>query len=214
MKYLIAISFCSAFMFLAGGEEQKFTVASMEQAASERSVFVGSSAPAFELQNQDGESVSLAGQRGKWLVLYFYPKDDTPGCACQATEFTGLLHQFRNMNAEVFGVSEDSPTSHRKFIKKYDLKLTLLSDSSHEVMRQYGAWTVQSIGGKSHGRTIRSTFIIDPKGVIKAHYPEVFPRGHAERVREKLAKLQIEKSRKKAHSHSSKRCNCPKSKGG
>jgi peroxiredoxin Q/BCP len=123
-------------------------------------------------------------------VLYFYPKDDTPGCACQATEFTETLSQFRNMNAMILGVSADSPQSHRLFIEKYGLALTLLSDPNHAVMKRYGAWVESSLGEKKTERVIRSTFIIGPNGLVRYHFPEVIPQGHAERVREKLAELQ------------------------
>jgi len=162
----------------------------MEQAAAQRSEVVGRPAPEFTLRNQDGQPTALSDFRGRWVVLYFYPKDDTPGCACQATEFTELLTQFRDMNAVILGVSEDPPASHRLFTEKYDLKLDLLSDPDHEVMRRYGAWVTSSLGDEQYGRVIRTTYIICPRGTIQYHWPEVIPQGHAERVREKLAQLQ------------------------
>jgi len=164
--------------------------AEMEQAASARSAIVGQPAPDFALPDQDGQAVSLRGLRGKWVVLYFYPQDDTPGCACQATEFTALLWSFRDMNATVLGVSPDNPASHRRFIEKYNLKLVLLSDPEHAVMRRYGAWATTALGDKQYGRVVRTTVIIDPQGTIRHHWPEVLPTGHAERVRTKLAALQ------------------------
>ena len=162
----------------------------VELAAAEASPMTNMPAPDFTLMDQDDKPVTLSTMRGKWVVLYFYPKDDTPGCACQATEFTQLLTEFRNMNAEVVGVSEDSTASHRRFIKKYRLALTLLSDPPHEAMRRYGAWVDSSLGESSYGRVIRSTMIIDPGGVVRRHWPEVIPAGHAERVRKALAELQ------------------------
>ncbi len=163
---------------------------SMETAAAGRSEFAGQPAPDFTLMNQDSQPVALSQERGKWVVLYFYPKDDTPGCACEANEFTELLTQFRNMNALVLGISADSPKSHRLFIEKYNLSLTLLSDPNHAVMKRYGAWVESSLGDKKTERVIRSTFIIGPQGTVRYHFPEVIPQGHAERVREKLAELQ------------------------
>ena len=162
----------------------------MEEAASSRSEIIGQTAPQFSLADQDSQIVRLSDLRGKWLVLYFYPADDTPGCTCQATEFTELLSDFCQMDAQIFGVSTDSIDSHRYFIEKYDLKLNLLSDPDHAVMQQYGAWVASRLGEQEYGRVIRTTLIIDPEGVIRHHWPEVIPVGHAERVRDKLEDLQ------------------------
>lgn len=162
----------------------------MEQAAAERSDVIGKPAPAFTLPDQQDEPTSLSDFRGQWVVLYFYPKDDTPACACQATEFTELLTKFGNMNAVILGVSEDSPASHRTFAEKYSLKLTLLSDPDHDVMSRYGAWVTSALGEEQYGRVIRTTYIIGPDGTIRWHWPEVIPKGHAERVRLKLSQLQ------------------------
>ncbi|MFW5840164.1 MAG: peroxiredoxin [Planctomycetota bacterium] len=164
------------------------SAAQMERAASRRSDWTGSQAPSLELPDQQGRMRSLADQRGRWVVLYFYPKDDTPGCTCQATEFTSLLMRFENLNAVVWGVSEDSPASHRRFVEKHDLQVTLLSDPDHNVMRAYDAWMDYS--GRQGGRAVRTTFLIGPDGTIRRHWPEVIPTGHAERVRDALADLQ------------------------
>lgn len=161
-----------------------------EEAASARSPIIGSPAPDFTLEDQNGNAVTLSGLRGQWLVLYFYPKDDTPGCTCEATEFTKLLGQLRQMKAKVYGISADSPRSHALFIGHYRLGLDLLSDPDHKVMTRYGAWVTASLGDKPYERVIRSTLIIDPEGTIRYHWPEVIPQGHAERVRQKLAQLQ------------------------
>ncbi len=185
--HLLAIVALSV-AFGCNGSNQEFR--SMEEAASRASTVEGTMAPSFTLPNQDDVPVSLADYRGQWVVLYFYPEDDTPGCVCQATEFTSLLARFRDMNATILGVSDNTPSSHRRFIKKYDLKLTLLSDPNHDVMKEYGAWTDQSIASADFGRVNRTTFIIGPDGRIRKHYPEVIPKGHAERVHQTIQQLQ------------------------
>ncbi len=161
-----------------------------EEAASMRSPILGLSAPDFSLTNQDGKPVTLAALRGQWVVLYFYPKDDTPGCTCQATQFNRLQDALKGMNTKVIGVSADSPAIHRLFADKFKLHIDLLSDPDHAVMGLYGAWVDARLGEKKYGRAIRSTILIDPQGVIRYHWPEVIPGGHADRVAEKLAILQ------------------------
>lgn len=161
----------------------------MESAAAARSSAIGQPAPDFSLSDQQDRATTLSGQRGSWVVLYFYPADDTPGCTCQATEFTGLLQAFTQHNAKVFGVSPDAPEIHRHFIKKYGLQINLLSDPGMEVMRRYGAYVDIPEGPAAPGRIVRSTYLIDPNGVIAAHWPEVIPQGHAERVVRRLAEL-------------------------
>ncbi len=161
----------------------------MEEAASKRSPVIGSKATPFALRNSADETVKLADFAGKWTVIYFYPADDTPGCTCQATEFTDLLTRFHNLNAVVIGISPDPPVMHALFINKYNLKLTLLSDTRHETMKAYGAHVETKIGQQTVPRVLRSTFLIDPHGIIAWHWPEVIPEGHAERVRDRLAQL-------------------------
>lgn len=161
----------------------------MEEAASGRSSFAGSRAPTFMLPDQDGRTVSLRDYRGQWVVLYFYPADDTPGCTCQATEFTSILQKFHEQDAVVLGVSPDSAESHKLFAEKYDLKITLLSDEDHDVMSRYGAWVNKQFGDQTIGTVVRTTVLISPDGTIAHHWPEVIPKGHAERVRDKLAQL-------------------------
>lgn len=174
----------------AMGAKPEFSAAATEDAASATSPAVGEPAPQFTLPDQDDETVRLKDHRGRWVVLYFYPKDDTPGCICEATEFTELLFRFKDMNAVVYGVSEDTSESHRRFIDKFALGMNLLSDPDHEVMRSYGAWAATTIGGKPFERVIRSTVLVGPDGLIRHHWPEVIPKGHAERVRKRLAELQ------------------------
>jgi peroxiredoxin Q/BCP len=152
-------------------------------------VQVGAAAPAFTLQDQDGVAVSLADLRGQWVVLYFYPKDDTPGCTTEACEFTEGIEAFRGLDAEVLGCSADSPEKHRKFIAKYGLAVRLLSDPDHAVMERYGAWGEKSMYGRTTMGVIRSTVLIDPGGRVAAHWPKVKAAGHAAKVKEKLEEL-------------------------
>ena len=151
---------------------------------------LGKKAPDFTLPDQDGEKVSLKGLRGSWVVLYFYPKDDTPGCTTQACEFTAGIRDFRGLDARVVGCSPDSPASHRAFIAKFGLDLTLLSDPEHRVMEKYGAWGEKTLYGKTMMGVIRSTVLIDPAGKVAHHWGRVQAAGHAEKVRDRLAELQ------------------------
>ena len=157
-------------------------------AADEKSaVQVGKPAPAFSVPDQDDKAVSLADHKGKWVVLYFYPKDDTPGCTIEACDFTDSVKAFEGMNAVVLGASPDSPASHRDFIKKHDLKIDLLSDQKKELLKAYGALSPE-------GKTVRSTVIIDPQGNVAYHWPKVNAKGHAAEVKAKLKELQDKKS--------------------
>jgi len=150
---------------------------------------IGMPAPDFELEDQNSEKVSLSDLNGKWVVLYFYPKDDTPGCTTEACEFTEGLEAFGDLDAVVLGCSPDSPEKHRKFIAKHDLGVRLLSDPDHGAMEAYGAWGEKTMYGRTTQGVIRSTVLIDPKGHIAHHWPRVKAAGHAEKVREKLAVL-------------------------
>ncbi|MEQ8762986.1 MAG: thioredoxin-dependent thiol peroxidase [Planctomycetota bacterium] len=150
----------------------------------------GKKAPAFTLKNQDDEKVALKDLAGQWVVLYFYPRDDTPGCTTEACEFTGGIQKFEKIGAQVFGVSPDTTEKHRKFIEKHSLKVALLSDPDHKVMEKYGAWGEKNMYGKITEGVIRSTVIIDPKGKIAHHWKKVRAAGHAEKVREKLIEFQ------------------------
>jgi thioredoxin-dependent peroxiredoxin len=156
---------------------------------AESTSLTGSKAPTFTMTDQDGAAVRLGDLAGKWVVLYFYPKDDTPGCTTEACEFTDSIKEFETIAAVVLGCSPDSPASHRKFIAKYSLKVRLLSDPDHEVMERYGAWGEKSMYGRVTQGVIRSTVIIDPKGVVAHHWPTVKAAGHAAAVREKLVEL-------------------------
>jgi thioredoxin-dependent peroxiredoxin len=150
---------------------------------------VGKKAPAFALPDETGTKVKLSDLAGQWVVLYFYPKDDTPGCTVEACDFTSGLAGFEKLDAAVFGCSRDTAESHRKFITKYSLKVKLLSDPDHAVMEKYGAWGEKSNYGKTSMGVIRSTVLIDPAGKVAYHWPTVKAAGHAENVRAKLAEL-------------------------
>jgi peroxiredoxin Q/BCP len=150
----------------------------------------GVKAPDFVLQDQDGQKLKLSDCAGSWVVLYFYPKDDTPGCTAEACEFTDGIKGFKGLNAVVLGCSPDSPEKHRKFIAKYNLAVRLLSDPTHEVMEAYGAWGEKNMYGKVTVGVIRSTVIIDPEGRIAHRWKRVKAKGHAEKVRQRLEELQ------------------------
>lgn len=150
---------------------------------------VGKKAPAFTLTDANGEKRKLSDLVGQWVVLYFYPKDDTPGCTTEACEFSEGIETFQEMEAIVVGVSPDSPAAHQKFITKYDLKVTLLSDPERTVMEKYGAFGEKTLYGKKTIGVKRSTVLIDPAGKVAHHWANVRAKGHAEKVREKLAAL-------------------------
>lgn len=162
----------------------------MAKSADKKSSLVGKRAPAVKLQNQDGETVDLGKLRGQWIVLYFYPRDNTPGCTTEACEFTAMFPRFRKLKAKVFGCSPDSPEAHRKFIAKNKLAIDLLSDPHHEVLEAFGAWGEKSLYGNKFVGVLRSTVIVDPEGRVAYHWPKVKAAGHAVAVREKLAELQ------------------------
>ena len=140
----------------------------------------GDKAPDFTLQADDGREVSLKDYQGKKVVLYFYPKDDTPGCTREASEFRDTIKQLENENAVVVGVSKDSVESHKKFKEKYGLPFTLLSDPEAKVLRLYEVWKKKSLYGREMMSTERTTFLIDEKGIVKKVYPKVKVEGHAE----------------------------------
>jgi peroxiredoxin Q/BCP len=153
---------------------------------------VGDKAPAFCLPDKDDKQVCLQDYTGRWVVLYFYPKDQTPGCTKEACEFSERLSDFVQMEATVLGVSTDSTASHRRFAEKHKLSIVLLSDPKHMTIAAYGAWQPKKFMGREFMGTVRSTFIIDPKGRIAHIWPSVKPWGHASEVRRKLAELRGE----------------------
>jgi peroxiredoxin Q/BCP len=142
----------------------------------------GKPAPDFELESDSGEAVKLSDFRGRPVVLYFYPKDDTPGCTTEACEFRDAYGVFRERGAEVLGVSPDDVTSHGKFKSKYELPFTLLADPDHEVAEKYGVWVERNSYGKKSMGIKRSTFIIDKDGNIARAMLGIKPAGHADQV--------------------------------
>ena len=134
---------------------------------------IGTSAPAFTLPDQDGKMVSLKDFKGQKVVLYFYPKDNTPGCTKQACNFGELLPQFREKGAVVIGVSKDSVASHKKFQEKFGLPFILLSDTEMKVIQAYGVWQEKNMYGKKTMGVVRSTYLIDEKGVIVKAFGKV-----------------------------------------
>jgi peroxiredoxin Q/BCP len=151
---------------------------------------VGKSAPDFCLNDQTGSESCLKDFKGKWVVLYFYPKDNTPGCTKEAIEFSKFLKDFDKMGAVILGTSADSIESHQHFITKQSLKINLLSDPDKEVLEKYGAWQKKKLYGRSFLGIVRSTYLIDPEGKIAHVWPKVKVAGHAEAVKGKLAELQ------------------------
>ncbi|MBL8754149.1 MAG: peroxiredoxin [Planctomycetes bacterium] len=150
----------------------------------------GSEAPAFSLPDQDGKVVSLQELRGRWVVLYFYPKDDTPGCTVEACEFTAARPALADLDAVVLGCSADNAAAHQKFIAKHRLGITLLTDADRKVMRDYGAYGKKVLYGKETVGVIRSTVLIAPDGRIAHRWATVKAAGHAEHVRARLVELQ------------------------
>jgi len=145
-------------------------------------IVVGNIAPDFSLMNQDNIEVTLNDYRGQWVVLYFYPKDNTSGCTKEAIYFTEHLDEYRKLNARVFGISPDSVDSHQKFIKKYNLTIDLLADPNHEVLEKYGVWQEKSMYGRKYFGVVRSTYLINPKGKIEKVWEKVSVDGHADAV--------------------------------
>ena len=147
----------------------------------------GKPAPEFELQSDAGETVRLADLRGKPVVLYFYPKDDTPGCTTQACGIRDAYGEFQAAGAVVFGVSPDSEASHVKFREKFGLPFTLLADTDHQVAEDYGVWVEKKNYGKIYMGVERSTFVIDADGVVQRVMRKVKPETHADDVLAALA---------------------------
>ena len=153
-------------------------------------VTLESTAPEFCLPNQDDVEICLRDLRGKWIVLYFYPKDNTPGCTTEACDFSEAAPDFSTLNAIILGVSGDSTAKHRDFIDKKDLSITLLSDESTTMMQEYGVWALKKNYGKEYMGIVRSTLIINPEGIVKAIWKNVKVKEHARIVKEKLEALQ------------------------
>lgn len=147
---------------------------------------LGMKAPDFTLKDKDGKEVSLSDFRGKKVVLYFYPKDNTPGCTRQACAFAGLYKEFEKKGAAVIGVSRDSVASHVKFAEKYDLPFILLSDPDRIAIEAYGVWQEKKMCGKVSMGVVRTTFVIDGEGNIARIMPKVKPDTNAEEILKEL----------------------------
>jgi len=143
----------------------------------------------FCLKNQNNENVCLKDFKGKWVVLYFYPKDNTPGCSLEAKGFSDYIDEFKQLNARIIGISPDSSDSHKKFEKKHNLTFNLLSDPNHDVLKSYDVWKPKKLYGREFMGVIRSTFLIDTKGRIVHIWPKVKVMGHAQSVMNKLKEL-------------------------
>jgi peroxiredoxin Q/BCP len=146
----------------------------------------GAPAPDFELTSDEGETVTLSALRGKPVVLYFYPKDDTPGCTTEACEFRDAYDRFRDQGVEILGVSPDTEASHSKFKSKYELPFTLLADPEHQAAEAYGVWKEKRNYGKTYMGVERSTFVIDADGKVAKAMRGIRPAGHAAQVLETL----------------------------
>ncbi|MFX0203463.1 MAG: peroxiredoxin [Candidatus Hodarchaeota archaeon] len=146
--------------------------------------------PDFTLKNASGKDVTLSDFRGKWIVLYFYPKDNTSGCTQEAIDFSSLLPSFSKNQAVIIGVSPDTPQTHVKFITKHDLKVELLSDPDHSVLNTYGVWQKKKLYGKEFYGVVRTTFLIDKEGIIRQKWEKVKVKGHADAVFQSLCTLQ------------------------
>jgi thioredoxin-dependent peroxiredoxin len=153
------------------------------------SLTVGKKAPAFELPSSDGGTISLRDLAGRHAVIFFYPKDNTPGCTLEAQGFRDAHDRIEALGAKVVGVSKDSIASHQKFREKHDLSFPLLSDPDGAMIEAYGAWGEKSLYGKKSMGIIRSTVIVDPKGKVVAHFPKVKVKDHVDEVVRTLESL-------------------------
>ncbi len=147
---------------------------------------VGDKAPEFKLHDETGKEISLSDFKGKKVIVYFYPKDDTPGCTTEACSFRDVYDEILEAGAVVIGISKDDSESHEKFKNKYNLPFYLLSDPEHKVLEDYGAWQEKKMYGKVYMGIARITFIIDENGVVQKAYPKVKPESHAEEILDAL----------------------------
>jgi len=150
---------------------------------------IGDKAPAFCIPNQDEVEICLRDLAGKWIVLYFYPKDNTPGCSTQACDFTQQEPLFDDMDAVILGISANTPKQHRNFVEKKDVGITLLSDEDKTICKFYGVWQLKKMYGREYMGVVRSTYIINPDGKIASVWEKVRVKGHIEAVKEKLKEI-------------------------
>ena len=154
---------------------------------------VGQPAPDFTLSDQTGTSHHLAAYRGQWVLVYFYPKDDTPGCTKEACGIRDRFAEFQKIKAVVLGISADSVESHKKFAEKFHLPFPLLADTQQQVVQAYGVWGEKQFMGKTYMGISRTSFLIDPTGTIAKIYPQVKPQEHTEDILRDLAQLKERK---------------------
>lgn len=147
---------------------------------------IGDKAPAFSLPGDNEETISLADYAGQFVILYFYPKDDTPGCTKEAIGFSDVIGDISALNGVVIGMSKDTPAKHDKFIAKHDLKVRLVSDEDGTVLDDYGVWVEKKMYGKTYMGIQRATFLIGPDGTIVEVWPKVRVKGHVDAVMETL----------------------------
>ena len=147
---------------------------------------IGDEAPAFETVDQDGNHVSLKDYRGKKLILYFYPKDDTPGCTAEACNLRDNYDSLLNKGYKILGVSADSEESHKKFIKKYVLPFPLLADKENKIIMAYGAWGKKNLYGKEYDGILRTTFVISENGIIEKIFTKVDTKNHTQQILEQM----------------------------
>ena len=156
---------------------------------SSAAVQVGQTAPDFTLSDQSGTAHHLAAYQGQWVLVYFYPKDDTPGCTKEACGLRDRFAEFRKIKAVVLGISADSVESHKKFADKFKLPFPLLADTQKHVVQAYGVWGEKQFMGKTYLGISRTSFLIDPKGKIAKIYPKVKPEEHTEEILRDLAQF-------------------------
>lgn len=156
---------------------------------------VGDKAPEFSIVIAENKSLTLKELQGKFVVLYFYPKDSTSGCTVEAKDFNSLLTEFANSGAEIIGISKDNISSHDKFRSKYDLQLTLGADIEGKLCEAYGVWVQKSMFGKKYMGVNRTTFLIDPEGKIAYIWPKVSVTGHAKSVLNKLKEIKNDRDK-------------------
>ncbi len=158
--------------------------------AENKTLRIGDQVPRFSLPDINENEIPLDDFKGKWVVLYFYPKDNTSGCTAEAIDFTARIKEFENLNAVVLGISPDSCRSHQNFTEKHALKVNLLSDTEKKVLRDYGVWQKKSMYGREYMGVVRTTYLIDPEGTIAEIWPKVKVQGHAEEVQTRIKELQ------------------------